>query len=677
MKIAKAGNVSTGLAIACIRPLNSVRFLMAGLALAFLPFGINAQAPSTMVGDGVLIHVTSGTYPLASYGYAFWLFANSGNTYQLIGIYNSSGNSGTYSYTATSFNTAQVVQNDITDGFSAQIGLTLSGANQGSYSLATISPPGYSQAGYFMAAIGTAPTSIAGKSIYCTVSDGLYPLANSGYFTIAFSGSGNSCTVTGAGGVASSSGTYSYSVANRASGAVSINDSVSGASTAYFGFSTTASGVYAVKQASGGFQVGSFAVLDTTPPTINITTPTSSPTYSTTATTVNLAGTASDDTGVTRVTWSNSRGGAGNASGTGSWSANDVPLQSGANLITVTAYDAAKNAGTATLTVTNLTRVIGVSGNLAFGNVTVGDSASALLTVTNSGTATLTVSNIAAPAGFAANWSGTVPPGGFQSVTVTFSPSAAIIYGGSLLVNSDATGGANSLGISGTGTLPVLVAGSGPPDSEVDIALGQPATESSTWSSPGYTSGDAWRANDGGTDGNYADGSVAITFYNTNAWWQVDLGSSHNINTINVWGRTDCCTNSNYYLFVSDNAFTSTDLQSTLHQSGVSNWYQSATMGSPTSLSISRTGRYVRVQLAGTNYLSLAEVQVFEPDTNALSNSIVLSWSTNAPGYTLVFATNLPPARWFTSAVSAVVAGGRYTVTDTASGPARFYRLKR
>jgi formylglycine-generating enzyme required for sulfatase activity len=154
----------------------------------------------------------------------------------------------------------------------------------------------------------------------------------------------------------------------------------------------------------------------------------------------------------------------------------------------------------------------------------------------------------------------------------------------------------------------LLVAGNGPP---VDIALGQPSTESSTWSSPGFTSGDAWRANDGGTDGNYADGSVAATFYNTNAWWQVDLGSSHNINTIKVWGRTDCCTNSNYYVFVSDNAFTSTDLQSTLHQSGVSNWYQSATMGSPTSLSISRTGRYVRVQLAGTNYLSLTEVQVF------------------------------------------------------------------
>jgi hypothetical protein len=34
-------------------------------------------------------------------------------------------------------------------------------------------------------------------------------------------------------------------------------------------------------------------------------------------------------------------------------------------------------------------------------------------------------------------------------------------------------------------------------------------------------------------------------------------------------------------------------------------------MGRPTRLPASTTGRYVMVQLAGTNYLALAEVQVF------------------------------------------------------------------
>lgn len=38
---------------------------------------------------------------------------------------------------------------------------------------------------------------------------------------------------------------------------------------------------------------------------------------------------------------------------------------------------------------------------------------------------------------------------------------------------------------------------------------------------------------------------------------------------------------------------------------------QSGTMGGPTRLPVSSAGRYVMVQLAGTNYLAIAEVQVF------------------------------------------------------------------
>ena len=92
---------------------------------------------------------------------------------------------------------------------------------------------------------------------------------------------------------------------------------------------------------------------DTTPPTVTITTPTSAATYSTSATSLNLGGTASDNVGVTQVSWSNDRGGSGVASGTTSWSVTGIALQSGANLITVTARDAAGNTGTDTLTVTS------------------------------------------------------------------------------------------------------------------------------------------------------------------------------------------------------------------------------------------------------------------------------------------------------------------------------------
>lgn len=91
---------------------------------------------------------------------------------------------------------------------------------------------------------------------------------------------------------------------------------------------------------------------DTVAPTGAITSPTSAATFSTSASPLTLGGTASDNIGVTQVTWSNNRGGSGTASGTSSWSATGIALQAGANVLTVTARDAAGNTGTATLTVT-------------------------------------------------------------------------------------------------------------------------------------------------------------------------------------------------------------------------------------------------------------------------------------------------------------------------------------
>ncbi len=90
-----------------------------------------------------------------------------------------------------------------------------------------------------------------------------------------------------------------------------------------------------------------------TPPTIAITSPTSGSTYSTSSSTINLGGTAGANDGIAKVTWSNSQAGnSGTASGTTSWTANSISLNSGANVITVTAYDNAGNTSTATLTVT-------------------------------------------------------------------------------------------------------------------------------------------------------------------------------------------------------------------------------------------------------------------------------------------------------------------------------------
>src|SRR5262249_7230909 len=58
---------------------------------------------------------------------------------------------------------------------------------------------------------------------------------------------------------------------------------------------------------------------DSTPPTVAITDPTSSSTFTTTSGSLNLIGTATDNAGVTQLRWSNDRGGPGRAFCTKAW----------------------------------------------------------------------------------------------------------------------------------------------------------------------------------------------------------------------------------------------------------------------------------------------------------------------------------------------------------------------
>ena len=103
------------------------------------------------------------------------------------------------------------------------------------------------------------------------------------------------------------------------------------------------------------------------------------------------------------------------------------------------------------------TKIIGLSGNLAFGNVTNGTTATATLTLNNTGNTTLTVTSISYPTGFSGAWSGTIPAGGSQDVTVTFAPVAVASYSGTVTVASDATSGTGTVAASGTGVAPLVV----------------------------------------------------------------------------------------------------------------------------------------------------------------------------------------------------------------------------
>ncbi len=135
-----------------------------------------------------------------------------------------------------------------------------------------------------------------------------------------------------------------------------------------------------------------------------------------------------------------------------------------------------------------------------------------------------------------------------------------------------------------------------------NLALNRPASQSSDFS--GII---ASFANDGNTS------NFSHTESNGAAWWEVDLGSINNISHINVWNREDCCANrlEAYQIFVSDVPFVSKDIVETASQNGNGVYFQEAIAQRPTRQNIGRTGRYVRIQLSGTNFLHLAEVEVF------------------------------------------------------------------
>jgi hypothetical protein len=179
-----------------------------------------------------------------------------------------------------------------------------------------------------------------------------------------------------------------------------------------------------------------------------------------------------------------------------------------------------------------------------------------------------------------------------------------------------------------------------PTPSSPDLALNQPATQSSTYD-PGFT--DASNAVDGNTDGAYADGSVSHTELDQNAWWQVDLGAPAAINTIVIWNRTDCCGArlSDYWVFVSDTPFLDTDTPTTLqNRAGTWSSHQTVEPNPSSILTVpAAQGRYVRVQLSGANYLSLAEVQVYGTFVTATGVDLALNQnasqsSTYDPGFT-------------------------------------------
>jgi len=154
-----------------------------------------------------------------------------------------------------------------------------------------------------------------------------------------------------------------------------------------------------------------------------------------------------------------------------------------------------------------------------------------------------------------------------------------------------------------------------------NIALGKPTAQSSTYSSISPSP----NAVDGNTNGAFNSGSVTATQYSNQPWWEVDVEEVAFIDEIVLY-NSNCCAQmlSNFYILISDTPFSSTNLSNTLGQSNVSSYYYAGQLPASHTFDIGTSGRYIRVQLSGTNYLLLAEVEVMALENSSQDNCSAL-----------------------------------------------------
>ncbi len=180
---------------------------------------------------------------------------------------------------------------------------------------------------------------------------------------------------------------------------------------------------------------------DTTSPSVTITGPTNSSSYSTSSAALSLSGSASDNVGVTQVTWSNSRGGSGTASGTISWNASGITLQGGSNTLTVTARDAVGNTSIDTLVVTYSTST---PGDTTAPSVTITSPTSSSTYITSSGTLALAGSASDNVGVTQVSWSNNRVGSGTASGTTSWSVGSITLQSGSNIITVTARDAANN-----------------------------------------------------------------------------------------------------------------------------------------------------------------------------------------------------------------------------------------
>ena len=166
--------------------------------------------------------------------------------------------------------------------------------------------------------------------------------------------------------------------------------------------------------------------------------------------------------------------------------------------------------------------------------------------------------------------------------------------------------GINANGVPSRGRIILVSNAAVVPVPGVNLAFDKP-----TWQSSDYdTNTTSNRAVDGITEGDYNKAVGMLTQSGTNAWWQVDLGAVHPLNAVRIFNRgnntgsrlTDFSVHVSNFPFSGDNTDTTS-------------YRYPGTAGPETVINLYRNARYLRIQLNGTNFLQLAEVQVLGDST--------------------------------------------------------------
>lgn len=188
--------------------------------------------------------------------------------------------------------------------------------------------------------------------------------------------------------------------------------------------------------------------------------------------------------------------------------------------------------------------------------------------------------------------------------------------------------------------------------------------------------GVASRAIDGNTDGAYDNDSVTHTDNGTNRWWSVDLGRQSNVQAINLWNRTDCCSErlADVSIFVSSEPIANGSIAQIRNRPGITEFSRTGPQGRLVQVDQTMDIRYVRVQIP-TGVLSLAEVEVLGNRAPTLTCTTItdvdvntVSWTdTGSDRYTVrrdgTFVASVEAGTSFTDAA---LAPGDYTYTVQA-----------